>query len=59
MAIVREIKRQLKNANAVGIANLAKKGVELAEDATTVEIMRGIKECKADGNILDSEGVEF
>lgn len=59
MENVKEIKRQLKNANAVGIANLAKKGVELAEDATTVEIMLGIKECKADGDVLDSEGVEF
>lgn len=59
MASLQEIKRQIKNANAIGIANLAEKGLELAEDATTVEIMRGIKECKADGNVLDSEGVEF
>lgn len=42
MATVNKIKSQIEDANALGRANLAEKGVELSEAATTYEIMQGI-----------------
>ena len=59
MASIQEIKNQIRIANAIGRANLAKKGVELAENATTAEIMQGITEIIASDDIVDTEGVEF
>lgn len=59
MASIQEIKRQIKNANAIGRVYLAEKGVELDETATTAEIMCGIKDCKGGDDVLDPEGVEF
>ena len=50
MATIQEIKTKLLNANALGRANLALKGVEVAETATTYEIMQGI------GNISSGGG---
>lgn len=42
MATIREIKQKIENANALGVANLTEKGVEISEDATTYEIMQNI-----------------
>ena len=44
MASIQEIKQQIQTANAIGRANLAEKDVVLAENATMVEIMQGIKD---------------
>lgn len=44
MASANDLKQQIVNANALGRTNLAEKGVELPETATTYEIMQGIKE---------------
>ena len=49
MASIQEIKNQIQTANAIGRENLAKKGVEIAENATTAEIMKGIKNIVAGG----------
>ena len=59
MASIREIKNQIRIANEIGRANLAEKEVVLDENATTIEIMQGIAECKGGGDVLDTEGVEF
>ena len=42
MATVQQLKTQIENANALGRTNLAEKGVELSETATTYEIMSKI-----------------
>ena len=42
MATIQDLKTQIENANALGRTNLAAKGVELPETATTYEIMQGI-----------------
>ncbi len=42
MASIKKIKEQLENVNELGIANLAKKGVELPLGTTTYEIMQNI-----------------
>ena len=49
MATIQEIKTKLLNANALGRTNLAEKGVELPETATTYEIMRKIAEIVSGG----------
>ncbi len=42
MVSVQELKTQIENANALGIANLTGKGVEIPGSATTYEIMQSI-----------------
>lgn len=42
MASVNDVKQKIKNANALGIANLSNKGVTVGEQATTYEIMQSI-----------------
>ena len=54
MATIQEIKTKLLNANALGRTNLANKGVELPETATTYEIMQGISNISSGGGA--SEG---
>ena len=44
MATIKEVKEQIENANALGIANLTGQGVELSANATTYEIMKAISE---------------
>ena len=44
MANLKKIKEQVENANTLGITNLTEKGVTIAEDATTYEIMKGIED---------------
>jgi hypothetical protein len=39
---IQQLKTQIENANALGIANLAKKGVTVPKNATTYEIMQKI-----------------
>lgn len=52
MATVQQLKTQIENANALGRTNLANKGVELPETATTYEIMQGIAEvANGSGNV--------
>lgn len=42
MATIKGLKSQVQSANALGIANLVEKGVDISEDATTYEIMQRI-----------------
>lgn len=49
MATVKQLRTQIENANTLGRANLAEKGVELPESATTYEIMQGIADISAGG----------
>lgn len=49
MATIQQLKTQIENANALGITNLAEKGVELPETATTYEIMSKIAEVSGSG----------
>lgn len=49
MATIKQIKAQIENANALGIANLTTKGVEIAENATTYDIMTAIAEISDSG----------
>lgn len=42
----RELKTLIKNINALGIANLAEKGVFVSKDATTYEIIQKIIDIK-------------
>lgn len=51
MATIRELKTQIKNANALGRTNLSLKGVELPETATTYEIMNKIAEINGGGGV--------
>ena len=44
MPNLRTLRVQLENANAKGVENLGKKGVELSENATTLDIMNAISE---------------
>ena len=54
MATLQELKRQIENANALGIANLTEKGVNVSADATTYDIMQKIVDIVGGGN--DSGG---
>lgn len=49
MSTINKLKSQIENANALGRANLAEKGVELPESATTYEIMQGIANALSGG----------
>lgn len=49
MANLKELKTQIENANALGIANLTEKGVEISENATTFDIMAAIAEISGSG----------
>ena len=49
MASVQDLKTQIENVNALGRTNLAEKGVELSETATTYEIMSKIAEIVSGG----------
>lgn len=44
MTSIEQLKQQVVNANTLGRTNLAEKGVEVPETATTYEIMQGIKD---------------
>ncbi len=50
MATIQDLKTQIENANALGRTNLADKGVELPETATTYEIMQGIGDVSSGGS---------
>lgn len=49
MATIKQIKAQIKNANALGRQNLTEKGVEISENATTFDIMTAIAEISGSG----------
>lgn len=51
MATIKEVKTQIQNANALGIANLTEKGVDISADATTYDIMTAIAEVVGGGGI--------
>ena len=53
MASIQEIKNQIQIASAIGRENLAKNEVILDENATIIEIMQGIAECKGGGGASD------
>lgn len=64
MVTIQEIKTQIENANALGIANLAKYSVGIPEGATTYEIMQSISKVESDDNfenlcetLIDQSGV--
>lgn len=63
MATIKEVKTQIENANALGVANLTGKGVEISETATTYEIMQGIADISSGGGteeleqLIDNSGV--
>lgn len=48
MATIKDLKTQIENCNALGIANLANQGVEVSENATTFEIMQKIAQIPED-----------
>ena len=49
MATIQELKTRIENVNELGRQNLAEKGVELSETATTYEIMSKIAEISGGG----------
>lgn len=49
MATIQELKTKILNANTLGRQNLAEKGVQLPETATTYEIMQGIGNISSGG----------
>lgn len=49
----KELKEQIENANALGVANLAEKGIMVNDNATTYEIMDKI------ADIVGNGGVEY
>lgn len=49
MATIAEVKTKIESANALGIANLTEKGVEIGANATTYEIMKNIAEVAGGG----------
>ena len=64
MATLQDFKTQMKYVNILGIANLAEKGVELPDDATTYEIMQRIIDIPSGGDdakeievLIDESGV--
>ena len=63
MATIKEVKTQIENTNALGVANLTEKGVEISETATTYEIMQGIADISSGGGteeleqLIDNSGV--
>ena len=64
MATLQDFKTQMKYVNILGIANLAEKGVELPDDATTYEIMQRIIDIPSGGNdtkeievLIDESGI--
>ena len=61
MANLQELKRQIENANALGIKNLADKGVGFAGlfPPTTYEIMQGIADIIRDGRDDGGGGVQY
>ena len=60
MATLQELKRQIENANALGIKNLADKGVGFAGfPPTTYEIMQGIADIIRDGGDDSGGGIQY
>ena len=60
MATLQELKRQIENANALGIKNLADKGVGFAGfPPTTYEIMQGIADIVRDGGDDSGGGIQY
>lgn len=57
-----QLKAQIEDANALGVTNLAEKGVVVAENATTYEIMQGISEISTSGgsgDVIDYEDMIY
>ena len=60
---IADLKTKVKNANALGVANLIEKGVAVDENATTYEIMQSIADVLGGGgteeleNLIDQSGV--
>jgi hypothetical protein len=52
VATINQVKTQIENANALGVANLKKKGVTIPENASTYEIMRNI------ANVSVGDGIQ-
>ena len=44
MATIKQLKSQIENANAVGVANLTRQGIDIPADATTFDIVSAIAE---------------
>lgn len=63
MVGLRDLKVQIENANSLGRQNLSEKGVVVAENATTREIMNAIAEVSSGGSteeletLIDNSGV--
>jgi hypothetical protein len=49
MATLKSLKTQIENANATGVENLTKKGVDISADATTFDIMTAIADVVGGG----------
>jgi hypothetical protein len=49
MATIKEVKKKIENANALGRQNLTEKGVTISETATTYDIMTAIAEIVSGG----------
>ena len=58
MATIQDIKTKLLNANGLGRTNLAEKGIELPETATTYEIMQGISNISSGGVVSEGNYAE-
>lgn len=56
MATIQDLKNQILNVNTLGIANLASKGIIVADDASTYDIMQGIGNIQVGGG--GSTGLE-
>lgn len=57
---IQQLKTQIENANALGIANLAKKGITVPKNATTYEIMQKILDIiyeNENNSSIDASGI--
>ena len=55
---VKDIRRRVKHANAVGRDNLSDKGVDLPEDASTYGVVEKIPEVSGGGSAtIDEDGI--
>ena len=59
MTTIQALKAQIENANALGIANLAQKGVNLPITAATYEIMQGIVNIVSGGGGIQYTSITY
>ncbi len=57
MVTIKKLKSQVENANALGVANLTEKGVEVRENATPYEIMKKIADVSGGGGTEEIENL--